>query len=957
MWGRDNHLHLHGRQDGDWITLLDLGSVLDTDLDDDTRHWGTNLAAISWISLNTADVLDGGLVVINGNLTDLSVHLEEDLTLTSLLGKRTDSQKLEDEGLALLDVDVELLVDLWLGQEVLGWENREITVLGDKVLVVSEDLWIHVVRSNITLRGIGVLGLQISLDLDEVDWSERLSWSLREKLTLATESLGAEWLWESTEWLTHQTLEEVQDGGWEIEGIGTLKNVLRRELVRDHELSQITNDLGGWRNLDDIAEEVVGFGVSLLGLSPLLTKTQLRSLEQKVGELSTWNFVDVDLWIWTSETGLEARVLKAELLPVRVDGSDVVDVESWVVLGTFQRGQKGTNGWLRGHTRHGVGGSVNGISTSGSASSHGSNTSTSRVVGMNVDWQVWVLLADSANQESGSSWLEDTGHILDTENVNAQSNNLIGKIQVVLKVVLLLWVQHITRVADGTLNDTTGLSDGIDTKSKLINVVQGVEDSEDIDTVALSLLTEMIDGVVGEGRVGNTVGTTEKHLEWNVWNQSSELAESVPWVFVQESHGNIESSTTPALQRVGVGVSMCGVLGDVYEIDSTDTSGQERLMGITPGSIHDESSLVGTDSLGKSSWSLLEENVSPSVGWWDVDINGVTLGVLEGWEDDLSLELWLSNLSFDAGAVDGNVSEVGKELLGSVLGSDHSEERWGIINESGPAVTGNEGIVGEEGGEEGNVGLDTANSELDEGTQHLATSDFVCGTVASTLDQHRIVMRSDNGTGETVTTIETDTVTTGGSVNLNLSGIWLEALCWIFGGDSALDGETSGGDSVLGQTKLLEGGTGGDLDLSGNDIDTGDFFGDGVLDLTERIVSKVFAGRLEVPLCLHSGVDLNKVVSVLLINQELGGTSVTVVDGLSEADSIVQDGLSDIGWEILCWSNLNDLLMTSLDRAISLVQVNDVAEVVTEELDLNMLWFVEESLDEDGSVTEGRLGP
>ena len=54
-------------------------------------------------------------------------------------------------------------------------------------------------------------------------------------------------------------------------------------------------------------------------------------------------------------------------------------------------------------------------------------------------------------------------------------------------------------------------------------------------------------------------------------------------------------------------------------------------------------------------------------------------------------------------------------------------------------------------------------------------------------------------------------------------------------GDTALEGETTCGDVVLGQTKLLERCTGGDLDLSCNDIDTSDLLSDGVLDLDTGI--------------------------------------------------------------------------------------------------------------------------
>jgi hypothetical protein len=48
--------------------------------------------------------------------------------------------------------------------------------------------------------------------------------------------------------------------------------------------------------------------------------------------------------------------------------------------------------------------------------------------------------------------------------------------------------------------------------------------------------------------------------------------------------------------------------------------------------------------------------------------------------------------------------------------------------------------------------------------------------------------------------------------------------------------------------------------------------------------------------------------------------------------------------------------MSSLNGAITLVQVYNVALVVSQQLDLNVLGFVEESLDEDGAIAKSRLG-
>lgn len=95
--------------------------------------------------------------------------------------------------------------------------------------------------------------------------------------------------------------------------------------------------------------------------------------------------------------------------------------------------------------------------------------------------------------------------------------------------------------------------------------------------------------------------------------------------------------------------------------------------------------------------------------------------------------------------------------------------------------------------------------------------------------------------------------------HFNLARVWLEALGWVLGRDAALDGKAAGRDAVLGEAKLLEGGASRDLDLRRDNVDAGDLLGDGVLDL-------------------DTGVDLDEIVAVLLIDEELGLRTSNVSD-------------------------------------------------------------------------------
>ena len=124
--------------------------------------------------------------------------------------------------------------------------------------------------------------------------------------------------------------------------------------------------------------------------------------------------------------------------------------------------------------------------------------------------------------------------------------------------------------------------------------------------------------------------------------------------------------------------------------------------------------------------------------------------------------------------------------------------------------------------QEGDVGLDTADTELHERAEHLAAGNLVCGATDRALDEERVVVRRDLRASETGAGIETHAVTASAAVDLNLSGVGLEALSGIFSGDTALDGESALGDVVLGETELGKSSTSGDLDLSGDNVDASD---------------------------------------------------------------------------------------------------------------------------------------
>lgn len=107
---------------------------------------------------------------------------------------------------------------------------------------------------------------------------------------------------------------------------------------------------------------------------------------------------------------------------------------------------------------------------------------------------------------------------------------------------------------------------------------------------------------------------------------------------------------------------------------------------------------------------------------------------------------------------------------------------------------------------------------------------------------------------------------------------------------------------------------------------------------------------------LNTWIDFDEVMPALLVNQELCRTRIAIAHGLGEPNCVIEDCLADLVWEIHCRRHFDDLLVAALHRAVALKQVHDVAKGVTNKLDFDMARAFEETLNENGSITESGLG-
>ena len=178
--------------------------------------------------------------------------------------------------------------------------------------------------------------------------------------------------------------------------------------------------------------------------------------------------------------------------------------------------------------------------------------------------------------------------------------------------------------------------------------------------------------------------------------------------------------------------------------------------------------------------------------------------------------------------------------------------------------------------------------------------------------------------------VDADAEPAWGAVGFDESGTWAEALGVVFRVDAALDGVALDMDVALFVGDLL---ARRDLDGHLDDVNACDGFGDGVLDL-------------------DSGVDLEHIEVLVVVHEELDGRGTGVVGGLDELGGGFADFLNFLAFDVRARCFFDDFLMSALHGAIAFPEVNRVAVLVADGLNLDMPGVFEEFFDEDAAVAE-----
>ena len=148
-----------------------------------------------------------------------------------------------------------------------------------------------------------------------------------------------------------------------------------------------------------------------------------------------------------------------------------------------------------------------------------------------------------------------------------------------------------------------------------------------------------------------------------------------------------------------------------------------------------------------------------------------------------------------------------------------------------------------------------------------------------------------------------------------------EVVGGILGRHAALNGKAGRGDGLLRSQADFGIGKGkplGDEDLRLHDVDSRHLFGDGVLDLNPRI-------------------DLDEIeLARVGIDQEFDRSRVLVTEFPADGERRRAQLVAKFRLEGGSRRDFDDLLMASLDRAVSLIEMDEVAVQVAQKLNLDM---------------------
>ena len=149
---------------------------------------------------------------------------------------------------------------------------------------------------------------------------------------------------------------------------------------------------------------------------------------------------------------------------------------------------------------------------------------------------------DLGYQLVGNVRSEHARHVLDADGIRAGALHLVHQGDKVANRMDLAG-----GIANCRLHLSAGLFGGTDRGDQVAGIVQGVEDTQNVDAVLDGLLHERLDDIVRIVMVAKQVLTAKKHLQLGVLDVGANGAQALPGILVQKAQARIERRAAPHL--------------------------------------------------------------------------------------------------------------------------------------------------------------------------------------------------------------------------------------------------------------------------------------------------------------------------------------------------------------------------------------------------------------------------
>ena len=197
-------------------------------------------------------------------------------------------------------------------------------------------------------------------------------------------------------------------------------------------------------------------------------------------------------------------------------------------------------------------------------------------------------------------------------------------------------------------------------------------------------------------------------------------------------------------------------------------------------------------------------------------------------------------------------------------------------------------------------------------------------------------MRRDDRTSITGRGIKTDAETSSSPKSLDNAEIRSKIILWIFGCNPGLDGVSTQFNIFLAfdiDLRVLEFITLCNTYLGLNQVTHGHQLGHSMLNLNTRI-------------------DFDEIKTPTFVHKEFYGSGIYIINRFSNFQCVATKFLTFLLCQIERWCNFNNFLMATLNRAVPLVEVNQITVLVAKNLDFNMFRVFNIFFKKYGCITE-----